>query len=63
MFESIKANIFTIHGILTTLIHVFLVVGFMTCWVAFQVQFMGNRPTTFWSNQPAPHPTPEKGKK
>ena len=63
MFENIKANIFTIHGLLTTLIHVFLVVGFMTCWVTFQVQFMGNRPNAPWSNQAPPQPTPEKGKR
>lgn len=44
MFENVKANLFTIHGVLTTLVHVFVVVGFVTCYVAFQTQIMGVDP-------------------
>lgn len=44
MFQQIKENIFTIHGLITTLIHMFLVVGFVTCWVTFQVHVLGNDP-------------------
>jgi hypothetical protein len=63
MFENIKANVFTIHGIITTLIHLFLVVGFITCWVTFQVQVMGNRPSAPWSTQSPPSIPLEKGKR
>lgn len=62
MFENIKANIFTIHGIVTTMIHLFLVVGFVTCWVTFQVHVLGNNPAAAWSGQSAPAPV-EKGKR
>ena len=44
MFQQIKENIFTIHGLITTLIHLFLVVGFVTSWVTFQVHVLGNDP-------------------
>jgi hypothetical protein len=58
MFEHIKSNIFTIHGIITTLIHLFLVVGFVTCWVTFQVHVLGNRPSAPWGAQAPSHSTP-----
>jgi hypothetical protein len=51
MFENIKNNIFTIHGVITTLIHLFLVVGFLTCWIAFKVYVLGQRPVAPWANQ------------
>lgn len=44
MFERIKENIFTVHGLLTTVIHVFLAVGFVTSWVVVQVHILGNDP-------------------
>lgn len=61
MFENIKANIFTIHGVITTLIHLFLVVGFLTCWISFKVYVLGERPVAPWAaqgqvNPPAPTP-------
>lgn len=44
MFEKIKQDLFTIHGILTTLIHLCFVVGFVTCWIAYQTKVMGKDP-------------------
>jgi hypothetical protein len=44
MFDQIKAHLFSIPGIVTTFIHVFLVVGFVTCYMAFQTQVLGNDP-------------------
>jgi hypothetical protein len=44
MFEQVKANLFTVSGILITFVHVFVAVGFVTCWVAFQTQVLGNDP-------------------
>jgi hypothetical protein len=44
MFEKIKQDLLTIHGIVTTLIHMFLIVGGVTCWIAFQTQVLGKDP-------------------
>lgn len=44
MFEQIKANLFTIHGIVTSLIHLFVVVGAVTVWIGTQVYVLGNDP-------------------
>jgi hypothetical protein len=64
MFENIKNNIFTIHGVITTLIHLFLVVGFLTCWITFKVYVLGQRPVAPWASQgqaqqSAPTPPPK----
>lgn len=58
MFDEIKRNIFTIHGVITTVIHVFLVVGFVTSWVVFQVHVLGNDPVAAIQQS-----APAKGKK
>jgi hypothetical protein len=44
MFENIKANIFTFHGVVTSLIHLFLVVGAVTVYMGVQVYVLGNDP-------------------
>lgn len=44
MFDQIKANLFTIHGIVTSLIHLFVVVGAVTVWIGTQVYVLGNDP-------------------
>lgn len=44
MFDEIKRNLFTIPGVIITLIHVFIAVGVITSWIFFQVQIMGNDP-------------------
>lgn len=54
MFDSIKANIFTIHGVITSLIHLFLVVGAVTVWVGVQVYVLGNDPVAQVQSQVAP---------
>jgi hypothetical protein len=60
MFDEIKKNIFTVHGVLTTMIHVFLAVGFVTTWVIVQVHVFGNDPTAVLQGPTASAP---KGKK
>jgi|688.fasta_scaffold1235004_2 hypothetical protein len=52
MFEQIKANIFTVHGIITSLIHLFLVVGAVTVWIGTQVYVLGNDPVAQMQGQP-----------
>ncbi|CAB4141213.1 hypothetical protein UFOVP410_52 [uncultured Caudovirales phage] len=44
MIEKIKQDLFTIHGVLTTLIHVCFLVGMVTCWIGIQTQVLGNDP-------------------
>jgi hypothetical protein len=44
MFEKIKQDLFTIHGLVTTIMHVCFVVGIVTCWIAVQTQVLGNDP-------------------
>jgi hypothetical protein len=51
MFEQIKANIFTVHGIITSLIHLFLVVGAVTVWIGTQVYVLGNDPVAQMQQQ------------
>lgn len=60
MFQQIKDNIFTLHGLITTIIHVFLVVGFITCWITVQVEVLGNDPTAVFQSSPS---SAVKGKK
>ena len=52
MFDKIKQDLFTIHGIVTTLIHVCFVVGIVTCWIGVQVQILGNDPLEAIQAQP-----------
>lgn len=58
MFEQIKNNVFTIHGVITSLIHIFLIVGGVTSWILFQTQVMGFDP----SKPPAAQTEKGKGK-
>lgn len=44
MFDSVKANLFTIPGLVVTVIHVFVAVGFITCYVLVQTEILGNDP-------------------
>lgn len=42
MLENIKKNLFTIHGLITSIIHALIIVGALASWVFFQVQVLGN---------------------
>lgn len=42
MLENIKKNLFTLHGLITSIIHGLIVVGALATWVFFQVQVLGN---------------------
>jgi len=44
MFSRIKEDLFTLHGLCTTVLHVCFVVGVVTCWIAVQTQVLGNDP-------------------
>ena len=44
MFDNIKQNLFTVHGLVTSFIHLFVVVGAATVWIGVQVYVLGNDP-------------------
>jgi hypothetical protein len=44
MFANVKAHLFTVDGILITLVHVFVTVGFITCAIFFQTEILGHDP-------------------
>lgn len=44
MIAKIKEDLFTIHGVVTTILHVCFVVGVVTCWIGVQTQVLGNDP-------------------
>lgn len=46
MFSKVKQDLFTVPGILTTLFHVFFLVGFVTCAILFRTEVLGFDPTT-----------------
>jgi len=61
MFQKIKEDLFTIHGILTTLIHVCFVVGAITCWIGIQTQVLGNDPFAVIQQQNTKTSSSKKG--
>lgn len=42
MLEQALKNVFTLHGVITSLIQVSMITGILTLYVVFQVQVMGN---------------------
>jgi hypothetical protein len=40
----VKDNIFSLSGLITTVIHVFMISGLVTCYIMFQSQVMGVDP-------------------
>jgi hypothetical protein len=44
MMNRIKEDLFTLHGLITTLLHVAFVVGAITSWVLIQSEVLGYDP-------------------
>lgn len=44
MMQRIKEDLFTVHGLITTLLHVAFVVGAITSWVLIQSEVLGYDP-------------------
>lgn len=42
MLEQIKNNLFTIHGFLTSMLHIMLIVGILASWIFVRVEVMGD---------------------
>ena len=42
--DKIKGDLLSISAIIVTILHVFIIVGGVTCWVMFQTQVLGNNP-------------------
>jgi hypothetical protein len=44
MLNRVKEDLFTVHGLITTLLHVAFVVGCITSWVLIQSEVLGYDP-------------------
>jgi hypothetical protein len=44
LMTRVKDNIFSLSGLITTVIHVFMISGLVTCYIMFQSQVMGVDP-------------------
>ena len=44
ILHKIKADLFSISALIVTILHIFVVVGAITCWIGVQTQILGNDP-------------------
>lgn len=44
ILHKIKADLFSISAVVVTILHIFMVVGAVTCWIGVQTQILGNDP-------------------
>ena len=44
LLTKIKADLFSISALVVTVLHIFMIVGAVTCWIGVQTQILGNDP-------------------
>lgn len=44
VLTKIKADLFSISALVVTVLHIFMIVGAVTCWIGVQTQILGNDP-------------------
>ena len=44
ILHKIKADLFSVSAVVVTILHIFMVVGAVTCWIGVQTQILGNDP-------------------
>ena len=44
VIAKIKADLFSISAVVVTILHIFMIVGAVTCWIGVQTQILGNDP-------------------
>jgi hypothetical protein len=44
ILHKIKADLFSISAVVVTILHIFMIVGAVTCWIGVQTQILGNDP-------------------
>jgi|DEB0MinimDraft_3_1074331.scaffolds.fasta_scaffold01802_1 hypothetical protein len=44
ILAKIKADLFSISALVVTVLHIFMIVGAVTCWIGVQTQVLGNDP-------------------
>lgn len=44
VLSKIKADLFSISALVVTVLHIFMIVGAVTCWIGVQTQILGNDP-------------------
>lgn len=44
LVTKIKSDLLSVSAVFVTLLHIFMIVGAVTCWVTFQTEVLGNDP-------------------
>ena len=44
ILTKIKADLFSVSALVVTVLHIFMIVGAVTCWIGVQTQVLGNDP-------------------
>jgi hypothetical protein len=44
VLAKIKTDLFSISALVVTVLHIFIIVGAVTCWIGVQTQILGNDP-------------------
>jgi hypothetical protein len=44
ILSKIKADLFSVSAVVVTILHIFMIVGAITCWIGVQTQILGNDP-------------------
>lgn len=44
ILHKIKTDLFSISALVVTVLHIFMIVGAVTCWIGVQTQILGNDP-------------------
>jgi len=44
VLTKIKADLFSLSALVVTILHIFMIVGAVTCWIGIQTQILGNDP-------------------
>lgn len=49
--DKIKSDLLSFSAVIVTVLHVFMIVGGVTCWVSFQTEVLGNNPIKIFSGK------------
>jgi len=44
LVDKVKHDLLSVSAVIVTILHLFMIVGGVTCWVTFQTEVLGNDP-------------------
>jgi hypothetical protein len=44
LVEKVKHDLLSISAVIVTILHIFMIVGGVTCWIGFQAEVLGKEP-------------------